>query len=132
MLSSSTAGGIEDLAAARERAFAGEDAAQRANAEAAQLRAKLAHLEQVSKVCGVEGLELGRWEWSSGGWMQKGRGSGSRRGSTISPQHGQEQHMPSCTPHDPGWQIRQTHVALPRCSSQHMQQGIVQALCVRV
>ena len=49
MLSSSTAGSSEDLAAARERAFAGEDAAQRATTEAAQLRAKLANLEQVGR-----------------------------------------------------------------------------------
>eukprot|EP00983_Pelagomonas_calceolata_P017072 535785-Pelagomonas_calceolata.AAC.7 len=48
-LSTVAVGGSEELAAARERAFAGEDAAQRANAEAAQLRAKLTHLEQYAQ-----------------------------------------------------------------------------------
>ena len=47
MLWDSTVGGSEDVAAARERAFAAEDAVKRAGAEASQLRTKLTHLEQV-------------------------------------------------------------------------------------
>lgn len=47
MLSASATGSSEEVAAARERAFAAEDAAKRGSMDVAQLRTKLVNLEQV-------------------------------------------------------------------------------------